>query len=228
MPEMKSVVSSSPLRKVFLKFLAVIALLSALGGYQLSQLIARVNASSAQRSAQLLEIEERMDDAAIGLGRQIQEWKDMLLRADNKELYGKHLTGFKDASIAVQYALLSAKRDMEAIGMDTSHISHLMSEHKAVLSEYLAAYSRFAPGATGSPSTVDMRIIGVDRKLQSDIATVRAGISEFARQQLTGTSAAEKRRHLMFGLLGAVCLLFMALFGFAFAYQLIQARRRSV
>ncbi len=213
---------SVSLRKSFLKFLAAIALLSALGGYQLSQLISGMNVSSAQRSVQLLEIEEDLDDAAIALGRQVQEWKDLLLRADNRDLYGRHLGAFKEASIAVQYALVNARRAMEEIGMDTAQIDRLMAEHKSVLSEYLAAYSKFDPKVAGSSSAVDTRIIGVDRKLQGDIAAVKAAISEFAKQQMSGELYAETGRYVMLGLLGTVCLLFMALFGFAFAFHLLR------
>ncbi len=220
---MKRVVYGSvSLRRTFLKFLAVIALLSALGGYQLSHLISKTNESSAQRSVQLIKIEEHLDDAAIDLGRQVQEWKDMLLRAEDKELYGKHLAAFKEASIDVQYALLNARQTMEAIGMDTGPIDHLMAEHKAVLSEYLAAYSKLDPKTAGSPGAVDKRIMGVDRGLQSDIAALKAGISQFAREQLSGELYAEEGRYLMWGLLGTVCLLFMALLGFAFAFHLMR------
>lgn len=69
------------------RFIALAVCLSALGGYQLSQLFLEVNVSSAKRSVQLLEIEEYLDEAAIGLGRQIQEWKDMLLRAEHGAIY---------------------------------------------------------------------------------------------------------------------------------------------
>jgi methyl-accepting chemotaxis protein len=220
---MKRVVYGSvSLRKAFLKFLVVIALLSALGGYQLSQLISKTNESSAQRSVLLLEIEEHLDDAAIDLARQVQEWKDMLLRAEDKELYGKHLAAFKEASIDVQYALLSAKQAMEAMGMDTGPIDHLMAEHKSVLSEYLAAYSKLDSRNEGSAGAVDKRIMGVDRGLQRDIAAVKDGISGFAREQLSGALYAESGRYLMWGLLGTVCLFFMALAGFGFAFHLMR------
>jgi hypothetical protein len=72
---------------------------------------------------------------------------------------------------------------------------------------------------------VDRRIIGVDRNLQSHIATVKAEISEFAKQQLSIVSQTEKKRYLIFGLLGAVCLFFMASLGFAFAYRLARGHR---
>lgn len=212
------------MRRSVMIFIAIAGLLAALGGYQLSRLVSGMNDSSAQRSVQLLEVEEHLDDAAIGLGRQVQEWKNMLLRANNRELYGKHQAAFRDASINVQYALLNARRIMQTLGMETAEIDRLITEHKSLLAEYMDAYTKLDPQVADSAGTVDMRIIGVDRKLQNDIASVKAGISDFAKQQLYRTSSAQGNRYLLFGLLGAVSLFFMALFGLIFAYHFLSRR----
>lgn len=204
-------------------FALVVALLSALGGYQLSQLVSRVNDSSAQRSVQLLEIEEDLDDAAIGLGRQIQEWKNMLLRSGDKPMYDKHQQGFKEASIAVQYALLKAKNSMQGIGMDTAAIDHLIGEHKSLLSEYLTAHTRLEAMAVESPDMVDRQVVGVDRSLQTEITTVKDGISDFAKRQMFRMPETQGNRYLLIGLLGASSLFFMALLGFAFG-RFLQGR----
>ncbi|MFA6120455.1 MAG: hypothetical protein WCT35_01595 [Sideroxydans sp.] len=210
------------LSKPFLIFFSVLLLLAMAGGYQLSRIFSQVNEAAAQRSVQLLEIEESLDEAAIGLGRQVQEWKDMLLRVNDKALYDKHQKAFKESSLDVQYALLGAKGVMQNIGMDTADIDHLINEHKSLLSEYLLAYSKLRPAVKNSPYKVDMQIIGVDRKLQQDIESVKAGISAFAKQQMFRTAETQGDRNLMIGLLGATSLFFMALFGFIFANLMIR------
>ena len=205
------------LSKIFLIFIAVLSMLAIAGGYQLSRIFSQVDLSAAQRSVQLLDIEESLDDAAIGLGRQVQEWKDMLLRVNDKARYESHQKAFRESSIGVQYALLKAKTAMQEIGMDTADIDHLIAEHKSLLFEYLNAHSRLKPAVKESSSQVDMQIVGVDRELQHDIASVKAGISAFAKQQMYRTPETQGNRHLMIGLLGATSLLFMAMFGFVFA-----------
>lgn len=214
----------SPLRSILVKFTAVMALFSIVGGILLSQLIFRMNDAAAQRSVQLLEVEEHLDDAAITLGQQIQEWKDLLLRADNKELYAKHLEGFRESSVGVQYALRNAKRAMQALGMDTTEIDHLINEHRMVLGEYLQAFTKLDPAAAGSSNEADKRIMGVDRNLQKHLTSLKTATAEFAKQQLSGVSYAEKNRHLMFGLLGALCLLLTAWLSFALTCRLLQVR----
>ncbi len=110
------------LPKVFIIFIAVMTLVSVFGGYQLTQLVYRLNNFSMQRTDHLLSVEKNLDDASIALGRQVQEWKDMLIRANDAELYIKHQKAFMNASVAVQEALLQTKNSMQGIGIDTGPI----------------------------------------------------------------------------------------------------------
>lgn len=208
---------SGYLPKVFVKFIAVMILLSIFGGYQLSQLIYRMNDFSLQHTDHLLVIEEGLDDIAIALGRQIQEWKDMLLRADDAKLYSKHRKAFLNSSIDVQEALLRTKTAMNNDGIDTNEIEQLRIEHKALLSYYILAVTKLNPQRIESTHEVDKQVIGVDRSLQQHIAAVRTDIEHLTKQQLSGTLPAQGYRYQLVGLLGTVSLLIMALVGFAFA-----------
>ncbi|MDD5472192.1 MAG: hypothetical protein PHP05_09795 [Sideroxydans sp.] len=201
-------------------FLVLAVVLAVLGGYQLSQLFHEVDVSSAKRSVQLLEIEERLDDAAIGLGRQVQEWKDMLLRVHNSVQHAQHQQGFKEASIAVQHALLAARTNMLDIGMDTTDIDGLIAEHKSLLSEYLQAYSDLRSAEAGSGSRVDKQVLGVDRKLQARIVQVKSAISEYAKLQLARAPQTQGSRNVMVGLIGTISLFMMAVLGFAYARRM--------
>ncbi|MBU0620343.1 MAG: hypothetical protein KJ795_00715 [Gammaproteobacteria bacterium] len=212
------------MRKTFVQFVAMMALAAILGGYLLSQLVLRMNDLSAQRSVQLLEIEEYLDDAAITLGQQVQEWKNLLLRTESQELHARHIEAFKESSVGVQYALRNTKRAMQEIGMDTADIDNLINEHRSLLAIYLQAFSKLDPNDASSIGEVDRQIRGVDRKLQTNITTVKSATSKFAKNQMTGNSPAEKYRHLMFGMLVAMCLFLMALLGFALAYRYVRVR----
>jgi hypothetical protein len=201
-------------------FLLLAVALAALGGYQLSQLFHEVDVSSAKRSVQLLEIEERLDDAAIGLGRQVQEWKDMLLRVQDSVQHAQHQQGFKEASIAVQHALLEARTNMLDIGMETADIDGLIAEHKSLLSEYLQAYSGLRSAEADSGHRVDKRVLGVDRKLQARIVQVKSAISAYAKLQLARAPQTQGSRNVMVGLIGTISLFMMAMLGFVFARRM--------
>lgn len=214
---------SSRLFSNLAKFAAVAFCLAALGGYQLAQLFLEVDISSAKRSVQLLEIEEYLDDAAIGLGHQIQEWKDMLLRVNDSQQHAKHQQGFKEASIAVQYALMKSKTIMLDIGMDTANIDELIAEHKTLLGEYLQAYAGLKPSEAESRDRVDRQVRGVDRSLQARMVQVKSAISDYAKLQLARAPQTQGSRNVMVGMLGAISLLLMAGLGFVFARRMPSA-----
>lgn len=202
------------------RFVLLAVALATLGGYQLVQLFHEVDVSSARRSLQLLEIEEHLDDAAIGLGRQVQEWKDMLLRVQDSAQHARHQQGFKEASIAVQHALLEARTLMLEIGMETADIDGLIADHKSLLGDYLQAYSGLKSPEGDSRNRVDRQVQGVDRSLQARIVQVKSAISEYAKLQLARAPQTQGSRNLMVGLLGAFSLLAMAMLGFVYARRM--------
>jgi methyl-accepting chemotaxis protein len=202
--------------KPFIIFILVMTLLSFFGGYQISQLIYRMNDYYQQRTEKILAMEGSIDDATIALGRQIQEWKDMLLRANDMEVYNKHKQAFFKYSGDVQQALMQAIAAMQKERMNTVEIDQLLIDHQTLLSDYLMAKSMLNPRQIDSFREVDKQVVGVDRNLQKSLAAVKAEIQQFANQRLNETMPAQGNRYLL-GLLGACSLLIMALVGFAFA-----------
>jgi methyl-accepting chemotaxis protein len=207
-----SIYSGKPLKI----FIVLITLLSIFGGYQLSQLIYRMNSDYMQRTEKILAMERSLDDTNVALSRQIQEWKDMLLRANDTELYNKHRQAFFDASLTSQGAFQRAKSAIRDAGMDTTFIEHMIDDNEALLSDYLAAKSILKQQQIDSFREVDKQIIGADRHLQNDFAALETEIRDFSNQQLNEIMPAQRNRYLL-GLLGAISLLVMALLGFVFA-----------
>jgi hypothetical protein len=204
---------------VFAIFFAVMTLVSVFGGYQLSRLLYQMNDSIQQRTNRLLVIEMYLDDAAIAFGMQIQEWKDMLLRADDQELYLKHRKAFQDSSVGVQYALLRTREAMQEIGLETGVIDQLSNDHKLLVSKYLAAQTRLNPRKIESAHEVDKLVIGSDRSLQQRLAVVKDEVERLAQQQFHGAIPVADKRYWLIGILGAASLLIMALLGFVFAFR---------
>lgn len=191
-------------------------LLSVFGGYQLSKLIYRVNSDYMQRTEKILAIERGLDDTTFALSRQIQEWKDMLLRANDTELYNKHRQAFFDASITLQEAFQRTKMAMKNDGIDTSEIEHMLSDNESLLSDYLSAKSMLNPQKIDSFRDVDKLVVGIDRHLQNDLVALETKIRHLSNQQLNEIMPAQGNRYLI-GLFGACSLLFMASAGYVFA-----------
>lgn len=216
------------LPRVFVIFIVLMTLVSVSGGYQLSRLIYKMIDFPLQRAEQLLFIEKNLDDAAIELGMQIQEWKDMLLRASDTGLYNKHRKAFLDSSVDVQYALQRTKTSMQNIGLDTGEIDQLSAEHKSLVSNYVLALGKLDTRQIKSSHAVDKQVIGVDRRLQQHLAEVKAGIELLAQQHLNGTLPGQENRYWLVGVLGASSLLVMALAGFIFAFRFLDHESGTV
>jgi hypothetical protein len=202
----------------FKTFIAVVTLISIFGGYQLSQLIYRMNDNYLQRTEKILAMERSLNDATVALGSQIQEWKDMLLRVNDTELYNKHRQAFTEASVGVQEALMRTKMAMKNDGMDTGEIEQLLGEHQSLGSDYVFAKSVLNPEQIKSYLETDKLVIGVDRKLQHHIAVVKAEIQRFSDQQLKRAMPVDENPYLL-GFMGAAALLVMSLVGFIFAIR---------
>ena len=192
------------------------ALLSCVGGYYLWKSINGINDYYRQHTEMVLGMQEGIDDATIALGRQIQEWKDMLLRANDTELYDKHKKAFFKYSSDVQLALLNTKSIMQSEHMDTTGIEQVLLEHQSLSSDYVMAKSMLNPREIDSFREVDKQVIGVDRSLQKQLTALRAEIRLFSKRQLDGTIFAQGNDYLA-GLFEACSLMIMALAGFVIA-----------
>lgn len=201
----------------FKKFAAVMSLVSVLGGFLLSQLMFKTNDFYLHRTDSLLAMQGNLDDAAIALGRQIQEWKNMLLRVEETALYNKHRQAFLNSSYGVQEALLRTKLAMQNVGMNTGEIELLLNKHRLMQSDYLLAQSRLKPGHRNSFHAADDQVVGIDRDLQHHISVIRIDIENFSRQQLYGPLPKQVNSFLLLGIMGASSLLVMALVGVVFA-----------
>ena len=153
-----------------------------------------------------------MTTLTFALSRQIQEWKDMLLRVDDTELYNKHQQAFFDASTTLQKTLERTKSFMQNEGLDTGLIENMLSDNESLLSDYLTAKSMLNPRQKDSFRDVDNQVIGVDRHLQSDLAELETEIRHFSNLQLNEIMPAPWNRYLI-GLLGACSLLVMCNIG---------------
>ncbi len=195
---------------------SVIVPLSIFGGYLLWHLIFGMNAYCQQRTERLLAMQNSVDDATIAFSKQIQEWKDMLLRAQDPALYSKHKNAFFEYGDQVQQALLRTKVAMQNEHMDTSMIEQTLIEHKTLSSDYLLAKSLLNPLEIASFREVDKQVIGIDRSLQKQLAAIRSDIIRHSRQQSEEASSAQWNGYLA-GFFGACSLMIMALAGFAIA-----------
>lgn len=106
--------------------------------------------------------------AHVDFQRQVQEWKNVLIRGNEPELYEKHRKAFEERAQKVQAGLAETEKDLAAIGMPGALVSQVRKDHDEMLSKYLVALKGFDPADPEAGKKVDVLVRGVDRATSSN------------------------------------------------------------
>lgn len=107
-----------------------------------------------------------VDDARkiqVDFKKQVQEWKNTLLRGNDPESFKKYYTEFSKGNENVQAELANLKEDLIKSNMGTSLIEKLIISHKELYDKYTKAIKSYDPNNIGSYKVVDTLVKGIDR-----------------------------------------------------------------
>ena len=178
-------------RKVETKFRAFAGLLILLGtalwasGYlalrhtlgEASRILA--STSRATRAA------DQARDAQAQFKGQVQEFKDILLRGHDPQLYAKYHGNFERQEGIVHQTLEGLRTALPDLGMDPGLAGKALKEHEALGAKYRAGLALFQPAVTNSYRTVDESLRGIDRPMGEalgDLAKAIIARGEASRQ----------------------------------------------
>ena len=122
-----------------------------------------------QRTAEYINLVDEARQAQVDFKKQVQEWKDTLLRGYDSESFTKYYSQFTQEKDNVQEQLLKLKEDMIKQGMDTSSIDTLLNTHKDLYDKYNTAIQSYDPNNVESYRIVDGLVKGIDRKPTDDM-----------------------------------------------------------
>ncbi len=146
----------------------VVGLCLAVGGGAISVLIYELKATSAHYENTLRDLQERsrQQDAArimqVSFKKQVQEWKDILLRGYNPEDLAKYSGQFRVEASQVKdsgAALVAAVTDPDA----RRTIQNFLQAHATMGEKYDAALRVFASAKGANPRQADQLVKGQDR-----------------------------------------------------------------
>ncbi|MES2824388.1 MAG: methyl-accepting chemotaxis protein [Pseudomonadota bacterium] len=145
--------------------------------YQLHQ-YNEIVVTAAKRIQQKSDVLENVGKAAISFKTQIQEWKNILIRGNDKEKYERYVNAFSEKEAAVQSYLNAALSIQKKLNESTTDFSELKNEHLALGKNYREALTGFSFSDLEAGKKVDKQVTGMDRAASDKMAALAEQTTE--------------------------------------------------
>ena len=160
---------------------------------------------------QALQCVVAVDRADTHFKTQVQDWKDILIRGNDPELFAKYKEQFVVEESIVQASLNDALPLMKSIGLADGDVTRLRDAHRDLGMKYRAALNQFHLSDANAGKKVDALLRGIDRETGQEMERVTHTVTaraielskiERARAELSYASARDET--LVLGALGAI------------------------
>ena len=121
--------------------------------------------------------------------RQVQEWKNLLVRGNDAQSYEQHSRNFATQEAAVQAGLKQLAKQMKEIGMDGARALSLMQSHLELGTKYRDALGSYDKSSTQAGHTVDKLVAGIDRPTSAAMDDLASTIEKDAQSRLEAIKA---------------------------------------
>lgn len=184
----------------------------ALGGYaswQSRQMADSLGLTLQETIAQT-RLQEAVLQAQVSFKTQVQEWKNILVRGNDKASFDKYLKQFGDEKQKSINALERTVSGMQAAGLDPAPARKAIDELHTLDQRYRAALQNFDPADPETGKKVDLAVKGMDRPLTEALGVLETHIAGFVADQAeqhTEKSNAVARQATVVMMGGALVLL---------------------
>ena len=182
----------------------VMVVLGALGLWRLADARTRLD-SAAATAAHVNQSGDAARSAQVHFKKQVQEWKNLLLRGHEPAARARYLAAFaaEEAQVRAELERLRALRARQ--GLATPEVEALLATHAELGRRYRAAVGARDLAAPGAPREIDRAVRGIDREPTDRMDRLVAGIAEQGSAQLRRTREEARRAFWRsFALLAAV------------------------
>jgi len=152
--------------------------------------------------------------AEVHFKKQVQEWKNILLRGNEGDLFDKHLRAFDNEDRQVNEYLQSLADTATTMGLSVPDIAIAIKTHKKLGEQYRDALKQYNPSDLKSAVIVDKSVRGIDREPTDQIDAIVVIIKAQADKRLKATETVAKTQleayqsfsfFLIFLVLAGVC-----------------------
>ncbi len=123
--------------------------------------------------------------AQVEFKKQVQEWKDLLLRSSDADAFATHQQAFIAQSDKASAALQQLRSELSALGVNLDGVDNAITTHASLQTSYLDALKHFDVANPNSPHMVDSLVKGIDRAPTTAIDAIVA----FVMQQALASNA---------------------------------------
>ncbi|MBF0564195.1 MAG: methyl-accepting chemotaxis protein [Nitrospirae bacterium] len=128
-------------------------------------------------------------NSQVHFKKQVQEWKDILLRGTDKAAFEKYHNNFSKESDETQTNLKELKDILVKLGDDTSMVDDAVKKHGELKDKYLEALKSYNPAEADAYQKVDRMVKGMDRPPTESIES----IVKFIKDKQTETTSKKKQ-----------------------------------
>ncbi|HLP96930.1 MAG TPA: HAMP domain-containing methyl-accepting chemotaxis protein [Sideroxyarcus sp.] len=149
--------------------------------------LSKVSRDATEKTSVSLELLALAAQTRGNFRSQVQEWKDILLRGNDAELYAKYFEAFEKRYADVQKGLSDILKVATAAGqtelITAKEIEELRRAHENMHAQYLAALKNYNPAHATAGQEVDRLVRGLDRPLHEGINALAAKIADAAHKE---------------------------------------------
>jgi methyl-accepting chemotaxis protein len=115
----------------------------------------------------------------VDFKKQVQEWKDLLLRGGEQAMYDKYFKAFGEREAQTQQDLHQLRDLLASEQIDTSKVENSVRTHLELGTKYREALKLYVVGAADSASKVDHAVRGIDRAPTDAIDAIVVQVQSF-------------------------------------------------
>lgn len=154
--------------------------------------------------------------AQVHFKKQVQEWKNILLRGNDQNLYNQYLRGFENEERLVNESLRSLRELTDSLRLVVPQVNETIRLHEQLGRQYREALNAYKQHNLKSAVIVDKIVRGIDRGPTDRIDQIVDTIKQQAEKRLSETEMIAKTK--IEGYQGlAVFLIFLVLAGIGFS-----------
>lgn len=144
-------------------FLLLATAIVGLGGWSGLSRMYRFQGEATKTATAYAQAADTARVAQVEFKKQVQEWKDLLLRGGDPAAYAKYRGAFLVESTQVDKDLQSLRGQLQALGSTAKGVDDALATHGDLQRAYLSALDHFDGKNLQSPHIVDSLVKGIDR-----------------------------------------------------------------